>query len=104
MLGASRKDLRMSTLAGIVLSLASCSLAYGQTVSHRIIGQDRGHVAIVSASGAVEWEVPCDFVSHDIGVLPNGSLLLHTGPATVVEMTPAKRIVWQYTSRPAPPY
>ena len=52
------------------------------------------------AEGKVEWEAPCTFVSHDISVLPNGNILLHTGPATIVEMTPEKKVVWQYTAKP----
>src|SRR5438067_7834037 len=69
-------------------------------VTHRLVGQDRGHVAIVNEMGQVEWEAPCPFVSHDIGVLPNGNMLLHTGPATISETTPAKQVVWTYTSKP----
>jgi hypothetical protein len=43
-------------------------------------------------------------VSHDIQALPNGNVLLHTGPATVVEMSPDKRVVWRYQSRPKAGY
>lgn len=83
----------------------SCGLAGAQkSVSHRLIAQDKGHVAIVNAKGEVEWEIANEFVSHDIGVLPNSNLLLHTGPATIREVTPEKKIVWEYTSKPNPPY
>ena len=92
-------------IAGLILltglNTAEPASPAGLPVSHRIIAQDRGHIAIVNAKGAVEWEVPCAFTSHDIAVLPNGNLLLHTGPATIVEMTPEKKVVWQYDSRPA---
>ena len=37
-------------------------------------------------------------------VLPNGNLLLHTGPATIVEMTPEKKVVWQYEAKPKAGY
>jgi PQQ-like domain len=76
----------------------------GPPVSHRIIAQDRGHIAIMNQKGEVEWEVPCSFTSHDIAALPNGNFLLHTGPATIVEMTPEKKVVWLYESRPAEGY
>jgi hypothetical protein len=72
--------------------------------THRFIAQDRGMVRIIAADGRVEWEAPCPFVSHDIAVLPNKNVLLHTGPATIVEITPAKETVWQYTSRPRDGY
>jgi hypothetical protein len=73
-------------------------------VTHRLIAQDRGKVAIVAADGTIEWEVPCPFVSHDIQALPGGNLLLHTGPATIVEMTPQKQVIWQYVGKPVAPY
>jgi hypothetical protein len=87
-------------LAGLVAAERVCAAP----ISHRVIAQDRGHVAIVDPQGKVEWEVPCAFTSHDIAVLPNGNFLLHTGPATIVEMTPGKQVVWQYESRPAEGY
>lgn len=73
-------------------------------VGYRVLGQDQGRVAIVNRQGEVEWEVTCQHNSHDIALLGNGNLLLHTGPATVVEMTPARQVVWQYEARPKPPY
>src|SRR5437660_2994178 len=75
-----------------------------EPVSHRVIVQGKDRIAVVSAKGEVEWEVPCAFTSHDIAALPNGHYLLHTGPATIVEMTPDKRVVWQYVSQPKEGY
>ena len=37
-------------------------------------------------------------------LLPNGNLLLHTGPATVIEMTPEKKVVWKYEAKPKEGY
>ena len=71
---------------------------------YRVLAQDRGHVAIVNGKGLVEWEVSCPFGAHDIARLPNGNLLLHTGPTTIVEMTPAKKVVWKHESRPKEGY
>jgi len=71
---------------------------------YRVLAQDKGHVAIVNRRGELEWEVECKQNSHDIARLENGNVLLHTGPATVVEITPAKEIVWQYECQPKPPY
>src|SRR3954454_17617783 len=71
---------------------------------YRVLAQDRGHVAIVGPDGKVEWEVECKYNSHDIHQLPSGNLLLHTGPATVTEMTPEKKVVWQYESKPKAGY
>jgi hypothetical protein len=68
--------------------------------SYRVLAQDKGHVAIINPQGGVDWEVECKHNSHDIARLANGNLLLHTGPAQIVEMTPAKEIVWQYEAKP----
>ncbi|MBA4067579.1 MAG: hypothetical protein C0501_28505 [Isosphaera sp.] len=67
---------------------------------YRVLAQDKGKVAVVGADGKVEWEVECKYNSHDIHLLPTGNLLLHTGPATVTEMTPKKEVVWKYEAKP----
>ena len=89
------------TGAGVVRAAKPAKPA---AVTHTLVAQDRGHVVILDATGKVTWETACGFTSHDIGALPNGNFLLHTGPATIVEMTPEKQIVWQHTSRPVAPY
>jgi hypothetical protein len=98
----------MRLFRALLFALSLCVLAIAapadNPVTHRFIAQDRGKVAIVNAKGEVEWEAPCPFVSHDIAVLPNKNVLLHTGPATIVEMTPAKEIAWKYTSQPKEGY
>jgi hypothetical protein len=69
-----------------------------------VLAQDNGHVAIVGPDGKVEWETECKYNSHDIHLLPNGNFLLHTGPATVTEMTPKKEVVWKYQAKPKEGY
>lgn len=73
-------------------------------VGYRVLAQDKGHVAIVARDGKIEWEVECKHNSHDIALLPNGNLLLHTTPVTVVEMTPKKEVVWKYEAKPKEGY
>lgn len=100
---------RVAALAFATVTL-SAPLAIRQVgakdapITHRVIGQDRGQVTILSKDGQVEWQYPCGFTSHDIAALPNGNFLLHTGPATLAEVTPEKKIVWQYTAAPVAPY
>jgi hypothetical protein len=70
-----------------------------ETPNYRVLAQDKGHVAIVGSDGKVEWEIECKYNSHDIHLLPNGNLLLHTGPATVTEVTREKKVVWKYEAK-----
>jgi hypothetical protein len=72
--------------------------------TYRVLAADKGHVAIVNARGEVEWEVPDAAEVHDLTLLPDGNVLFPTGPTTVVEMTPEKKVVWQHTARPKPGY
>lgn len=88
----------------VVLLLALGSLAWAQSPGHRIMAQDKGKVAIIAADGKVEWEVECKYNSHDIQMLPNGNRLLHTGAATVTEVTPQKEVVWKYEAKPRAGY
>jgi hypothetical protein len=85
-----------------LLLLAHSALA--AEPAYRVLAQDKGHAAIVSATGEVEWEVECKHNSHDIALLESGNLLLHTGHTTIVEMTPAKEVVWRYEAKPKPGY
>jgi hypothetical protein len=68
--------------------------------AHRVLGADRGSVAIVNAAGDVEWKVAVRGTPHDLTMLPNGNILFPSDAATIVEMTPGKEIVWQYHSTP----
>ena len=92
-----------SLAIGLLAALASAAEPTGKP-AYRVLAQDRGHVAIVNPQGELVWEVECKHNSHDIAPLENGNLLLHTGPTTVVEMTPAKQVVWQYTASAKPGY
>ena len=94
----------MRTLLAAVVVLAFTSTSRADSPQYRVLAQDNGHVAIVGKDGKVEWEVECKHNSHDIHLLPNGNLLLNTGPATVTEMTPKKVIVWKYEAKPKDGY
>ncbi|HVL16284.1 MAG TPA: PQQ-binding-like beta-propeller repeat protein, partial [Gemmata sp.] len=91
------------SLLALALSMSPVA-AQTPEKGYRVLAQDKGRVAIVGADGKVEWEVECKYNSHDIHLLPNGNLLLHTAAATVAEMTPEKKVVWQYTAKPKAGY
>jgi hypothetical protein len=74
------------------------------TVTHRLLVQDKGRVLILDPSGKIEWERPCNYTSHDVAVLPNGNILLNTGPRTIEEITPKQEVVWKWEAKPKAPY
>jgi hypothetical protein len=77
---------------------------YEPKEGYRVLAADNGHVAIVNAKGEVEWEVEDKAEVHDLAMLANGNILMPTGPTTIVEMTPEKKIAWQYEARPKEGY
>lgn len=95
----------MRTLfAPLVMGLLSVTAPAADPLQYRVLAQDNNRVAIVGKDGKIEWEVECKYNSHDLHLLPSGNLLLHTGPATVTEMTPKKELVWKYEAKPKEGY
>src|SRR5262245_56371383 len=94
---------RIVVRSSLIVVLILAASVRAEPLAYRVLVHDKCHIAIVKSNGEVEWEAPCGH-SHDIAPLPNGNLLLHTGPATVSEMTREKKIVWEYTAKPKAGY
>src|SRR5258707_7236841 len=63
-----------------------------------LAGDDSTHrLAIVAPDGSLEWEVKVGPI-HDAAILPNGNILFQQSWQKIVEMTPAKQIIWEYDS------
>ncbi len=84
-------------------TLAKIRSKYG-FIEHRVIGQDKGRVAIREVSGSIAWEFECQHNSHDLALLANGNVLMHPAPDRIFEVTPAKEVVWEWKSAPVAPY
>lgn len=101
------KTVSIFGLAGAAMLLLSLGQAQAKEKAYdgyRVLAADKGRVAILDKNGKVEWEVPNNFVCHDIQRLKNGNIVFPTSPTTLVEMTPDKKIVWQHVSKPVAPY
>ena len=92
-----------AAVAGAVLLTATAQAA-DRAVTHRVLGQDRGKIAILNAKGEVEWETPCSFVTHDIQLLENGNVLVSPNANEVAEIAKDGKVVWHYVSKPQAPY
>lgn len=87
-----------------LLAGAICPAVADVRPAYRVLAADKGRVAIVDADGKVEWEVANKHEVHDLTMLPNGNVLMPTGPTTVVEITPEKKEVWKYEAKPKAGY
>lgn len=96
--------MRLNAILVAVVVLAPIAARADDQPARRVLGSDKGKVALVDPGGKVAWEVPIKGQAHDLALLPNGNILFSTGPATVVEMTPAKEVAWSYTSKPMAGY
>lgn len=94
----------MRFLLPLPLLLLTTPLRAADPPVYRVLAQDKGRVALVGKDGKLEWEIENKYNSHDIHLLPNGNLLLHTAAATVTEITPKKEVVWKYESKPKEGY
>lgn len=89
----SIRNMLVALVALCVVGSASASMA-----AHRLMVQGNGRLAIVTADGKVEWEMPWGDI-HDIHVLENGHILLQKLPNKVCEIDPkTKNVVWTYDS------
>lgn len=91
-------------IAALVLIAAALPSLAAAEPARRVLGEDKGRVAIVDEQGKVEWEYRTGAQSHDLWLLPNGNVLFAAGPDSVAEVTPAKEVVWKYEAKPKAPY
>lgn len=75
-----------------------------QHPGHPVLAADRGRIAIVGIDGQVKWEAPAPVTVHDLAMLPNGNVLYQTSYQRVVELTPVKRVAWEWIGKPKPGY
>jgi hypothetical protein len=104
-------EVPVTTLLRLTTALALTALVAGpltaedatKKITHRVLGADKGHVAIVEPDGKVSWEYACKGTPHDLTLLQSGNVLFVNGDLNVIEVTPAKEIVWSYTPKPTSP-
>ncbi len=78
--------------------------ALAAKTSHRVMAQDKKHVAAVNPDGSVDWVWENGTVAHDMHLLKNGNVLVPTSRNTIVEVTPEKEVTWQWESKPVGGY
>ncbi len=78
--------------------------ALAAKTSHRVMAQDKKHVAAVNPDGSVDWVWENGTVAHDMHLLENGNVLVPTSRNTIVEVTPEKEVTWRWESKPVGGY
>ena len=89
------------TVFGVRAALARAE----EPVRHKVLAQDKGHVVILNEKGEVEWEVALQ--AHVARHRPAAERQLpaaHQRHRPIVEMTPEKKVVWKYESKPKEGY
>jgi len=93
--------LRWVSLATILFSIsfpaAKTQAAMTGTPGGRILTAGDARVMILSPAGEVLWQYPTK-LTHDAWMLPNGNVLFADGE-TVTEVTPEKKVVFQYRAK-----
>ena len=79
---------------------ASSFMAFAADPAYRVLAGDKGKVAIVDATGKVQWEYANKAETHDLQLLPNGNVLLTLPKSTVGEVDKDGKIVWQFECKP----
>lgn len=92
------------TIYGLMTFLAMAATTQADGPPYRVLAADKGRVAILSADGKVEWSYDNKQEAHDLHQLANGNILLPLSSTEIVEMTPAKEIVWRYKAVPKANY
>src|SRR4051812_10836758 len=92
--------LRLLLLAAILFPFNPAASLADDPSMRRVLGSDRGQIALVDSKGNTEWTVPNPSEVHDLALLPNGNVMFTTKGPAVVEMTPQKTIAWKYESKP----
>lgn len=91
-------------IAFAISTLATSTTFAADPATRRVLGEDNGRVAVVNQQGNPEWIYRTGAQSHDLWQLNDGNMLLATGPATIAEVTPDRKIVWKYEAKPKAGY
>jgi len=92
-------------VAGLILT-AFCTTALSEqtgTLRRVLVADSSTHrLAIVGTDGKLEWEISVSAI-HDAHLLSNGNILLQQGWTNIQEVTPDKKVVWEYNAAKANP-
>lgn len=86
-------------LASLLMAALAPSAFAQETRAYKVLGADNGKISLVDSKGTVEWEIANGAEVHDLTRLPNGNILFIAKGPKIVEMTPKKEIVWEYTPK-----
>ena len=88
----------MSSTLRVALAL-TFSLSFAASAQHTVLLQGGDHLAMVSSTGEITWEMPWGGI-HDIHLLDNGHILVQQDMEGVAEIDPeTKSVVWSYDAQ-----
>ncbi len=100
-IGLSRRAFARGVCSSVLLTLAVSGLGAENSLMDgtpfgRILAAGDSRVMILGRSGEVVWEYPTK-LTHDVWMLSGGNVLFADGDS-VTEVTPEKKVVFQYRS------
>ena len=99
-----QKSAGTALLASLQCTLSGKNGLALEIQSRRILAADKGSVAIVDDTGSVQWKYENKAEAHDLHLRKNGNILMPVSRTKIVEVTPDKKIIWTYESKPKAPY
>lgn len=79
----------------LVLAAAAGFAADNPYPDRRVLATDKGHIHILNAAGESLWSYRTGYI-HDLHVLENGNILTQSGLQKLIEVTPDRKVVWEY--------
>lgn len=91
-------------LVCLTACLFTASAVVAEERDYRILGADRGVIAIVDAKGMAWKQMPAKHDVHDLTLLENTNVLYIANHTTVVESGFDGKAVWKYEAKPKAGY
>ncbi len=83
-------------IIGFLLLIGAVNAAEVSSPRHEVIAADKGRIVRYDVNGNPVWNYDHDSSVHRLQVLPNGNVLTQKNWNSLVEISPAKEVVWSY--------
>ena len=90
------KSRLIAAVTFLIPLVSLCDAAEVSSPRHEVIAADNGRIVKYDKDGKPVWNYDHGSKVHRLQVLPNGNILTQKNWNSLVEISPAKEIVWSY--------